>query len=439
MRRLLSLLAMGLLLAVAAVIPAPAGPDPEEAEVPSGPVGAGRGGYFHCPWSVRDNFTASRYALVSTAPSSFLISHLANGRMLPGPVGSVAAGGGFSVPNTRVIGNTPAVVEMSSAPSAAAVTGAGERLSAAYLCPAASPGVWHLPGGSANEGEVLTLYVLNPFTEDARVSLRVFSEFGAESARDLELLSISARRMRRFDLHDLFPGRRSLAVMVEQTDGLVAPAMAWGMPEDLAVWPGSRPDEAWEFPTAGVDGMAADLVLANESLIEVTVTMEVFDEVRSLLESAQHVIPGPGLVRIPLGEVPVRDFGVRLTGDLPFSAALVGADGPATAAAAGASALAEEWLVPGPGTASADFRLRILNTGVSDIAVSLRNAGITGSGGSGPGETVTVPAGSIVTVDAADAGMAGLLASGSASYSVAWWARDEQGRIMLGEAHPVDP
>lgn len=275
MRRLLSLLAMGLLLAVAAVMPAPAGPDPEAAEGPSGSAGEGRSGYFYCPWSVRDNFTASRYALVSTAPASFLISYLANGRALSGPVGSVAAGGGFSLPNTRVIGNTPAVAEMSAAPSAAAVTAAGERLSAAYLCPSASPGTWHLPGGSANEGEVLTLYVLNPFTEDARVSLRVFSEFGAEAARELELLSISARRMRRFDLHDLFPGRRSLAVMVEQTDGLVAPAMAWGTPQDLAVWPGSRPNEAWEFPTAGVDGLAADLVLANESLIEVTVTMEV--------------------------------------------------------------------------------------------------------------------------------------------------------------------
>lgn len=438
MRRLLSLLAMGLLLAAAAVMPAPASRDPSPAEGPPGAGGEGRGGYFYCPWSVRDNFTASRYALVSTAPASFLISYLANGRTLPGPVGSVAAGGGFSLPNTRVIGNTPAVVEMSAAPSAAAVTAAGERMSAAYLCPSAFPGTWHLPGGSTNEGEVLTLYVLNPFTEDARVSLRVFSEFGAEAARDLELMSVSARRMRRFDLHDLFPGRRSLAVMVEQTAGLAAPVMAWGTSEDRAVWPGSAPNESWEFPTAGVDGMAADLVLANESLIEVTVTMEIFDAVRSLLESEQYVIPGPGLVRIPLDEAPVRDFGVRLTGDLPFSAALVGADGPAAVAAAGASELAEEWLVPGPGAAPADFKLRILNTGVSDIRVSIRNADLTGAGGSGPGETVTVPAGSIVTADASDAGLAGLLVSGSASYSVAWWARDEQGRMMLGEARPLE-
>lgn len=429
------MLAMGLLLAAAVAVPAPADRDPDAAAGRSGTVGEGRGRYFNCPWSVRDNFNASRFALVSAVPTSFLVSYLANGRMLSGPVGSVAAGGGVSLPNTRVIGNTPALAEMSGAPSAAAVTAAGERLLAGYLCPAAVPGAWHLPGGSANEGEKLTLYVLNPFTEDARISLRVFSEFGAEAARDLELLSVSARRLRRFDLHDLFPGRRSLAVVVEQTAGLTIPALEWETPEDRAVWPGSAPDEAWEFPAAGVDGMAADLVLANRSLIEVTVTMEVFDAVRSLLESSQYVIPGPGLLRIPLDEVPVRDFGVRLTGDLPFSAALVGAGGPeATAAAAGASVLAEEWLVPGPGTAPADFRLRILNTGVSDIDVSYRNAGLGGAGGE---RTVTAAAGTIVTVDAADAGLSGLLLSGSASFSAAWWARDEQGRIMLGEAHPV--
>lgn len=434
MRRLVALLVMGLFLAAAATVPAPADLDPDPAAGRSGTGGEGRGRYFNCPWSVRDDFTASRYALVSAVPSSFLVSYLANGRMLSGPVGSVAAGGGVSLPNTRVIGNTPSVAEMSGAPSAAAVTAAGERLLAGYLCPSVVSGAWHLPGGSANEDEKLTLYVLNPFTEDARISLRVFSEFGAEAARDLELLSVSARRLRRFDLHDLFPGRRSLAVMVEQTAGLTIPVMEWETPEDRAVWPGSAPDEAWEFPTAGVDGMAADLVLANESLMEVTVTMEVFDEVRSLLESGQYVIPGPGLIRIPLDEVPVRDFGVRLTGDLPFSAAVTGVGDAGAAAAAGASALAEEWLVPGPGAVPADFQLRILNTGVSDMEVSYRNAGLGGSGGE---QTVTVAAGTIVTVDAADTAAAGLLLSGSSSFSAAWWARDEQGRIMLGEAYPI--
>lgn len=428
MRRLLAVLAMGFLLAVAAVIPAPAGRDPDPG--PPAAQRAGSPGYFNCPWSLRDNFNNSSYALVSAVPSSFRVSYLANGRMESGPVGSVAAGGGISLPNTRLIGASPALAEMSGTPSAAAVTAAGERLLAGYLCPEALPGVRHLPGGSTEEGESLTLYLLNPFTEDARVGLRVFSEFGAEANRDLEVLTVPARRIRRFEMHDLFPGRRSLVALVEQTAGLVIPVMAWQTPDDGAVWPGMSANESWEFPTAGVAGMEADLVLANQALIEVTVDMEVFDEAGSLLESRQYVIPGPGLAKIPLGEVEVSDFGVRLTGDLPFSAALIAGGG----AAAGARWVAEEWLVPGPGTAPADFKLRILNTGVSDIAVSYRNAGLGGPGGA---ETITVAAGTVVTADVADSGLSGLLVSGDGSFSVAWWAEDDQGRIMLGEASPA--
>ena len=172
------------------------------------------------------------------------------------------------------------------------------------------------------------------------------------------------------------------------------------------------------------------MLLANDALIDVTVDMEVFDEAGSLLESRQYAIPGPGLAKIPLGEVEVSDFGVRLTGDLPFSAALIAGGG----AAAGARWVAEEWLVPGPGTAPADFKLRILNTGVSDIAVSYRNAGL---GGPGAAETITVAAGTVATVDAADSGLSGLLVSGDGSFSAAWWAEDGQGRIMLGEASPA--
>lgn len=431
MRRLLAVLAMGFFLAVAAVIPAPAGRDPDPG--PPAEPQAGSPGYFNCPWSLRDNFNNSRYALVSAVPSSFRVSYLANGRMESGPVGSVAAGGGISLPNTRVIGASPALAEMSGTPSAAAVTAAGERLLAGYLCPEALPGVRHLPGGSTEEGESLTLYLLNPFTEDARVGLRIFSEFGAEANRDLEVLTVPARRLRRFEMHDLFPGRRSLATLVEQTAGLVIPVMAWETPDDGAVWPGMSANESWEFPAAGVAGMEADLLLANDALIDVTVDMEVFDEAGSLLESRQYAIPGPGLTRIPLGEVEVRDFGVRLTGDLPFSAALT-AGGGAVAAAAGSRWVAEEWLVPGPGTAPADFKLRILNTGVSDIAVSYRSAGL---GGPGAAETITVAAGAVVTADAAESGLSGLLVSGDGSFSVAWWAEDDQGRIMLGEASPA--
>lgn len=434
MRRLLAVLAMGFLLAVAAVIPAPADRDQDPVAGPPAAEEAASSGYFNCPWSLRDNFNSSRYALVSAVPSSFRVSYLANGRTESGPVGSVAAGGGISLPNTRVIGNTPALAEMSGTPSAAAVVAAGERLLAGYLCPEALPGVRHLPGGSTEEGESLTLYLLNPFTEDARVGLRVFSEFGAEANRDLEVLSVPARRIRRFELHDLFPGRRSLAALVDQTAGLVIPVMAWETPDDGAVWPGMSANETWEFPTAGVAGMEADLVLANDALIEVTVNMEVFDAAGSLLESRQYVIPGPGLAKIPLGEVEVSDFGVRLTGDLPFSAALTAKGGPAAAAAAGARWVAEEWLVPGPGTAPADFKLRILNTGVSDIAVSYRNAGLGGSGGA---ETITAAAGTIVTADVADSGLSGLSVTGDGTFSVAWWAEDDLGRIMLGEASPV--
>ena len=435
MTRVVGLLLAGFFVVAAVGLPAPPSLDPVSdriAVVEEAVFGSSR--FVHCPWALSDGRRRSVYVAAADSPTGFDISFPESGEIEQQTSGDVMREAMAKIENPRGIGTSSALVEFSESPGSVGVVAFGEDLLAGDLCTARIPATWHVPGGSTLEGERLTLRLFNPFTADARVDLWALSELGTEAGESLEGLTVPANRTRIVALDEILAGRASLAIIVRPLVGTVIPVMVLETGSDTAVWPGTGSSEGWEFPVAAVDGLETELVLTNEASLEVNFLMEVFDETATFLEPVTGTIDGPGQTRVPLGEIPTSGFGIRVTGDGPFGAAVVGRSETAAAATVGTPINASAWLVPGPLAVPADARLRLLNAGAVDLDITYTALTPSGQGLSG---ALALAAGAVETVTVTGSEVTGVFVSGNGAFSVAWWA-EAAGAAMFGGAVPVE-
>ena len=433
MIRAAALLAAGFCTAAAVFLtpPGPSDPAPDllagSAAAPSGPAR-----FIYCPWSWSDGSAEAVYTAAADGPASFEISFPGEERAGPVLDGEAGPERAARLPSP-LVGTVSALVEFTEGTGSAASAFSGGGLLAGDLCPGGLPPVWHLPGGSTLDGEKLTLRLFNPFTMDARVDLWALSEMGAEASEALDGLAVPARRTRVVELEKILPGREALSILVLPSAGAVIPAMILDTGADAAVWPGAGASEAWEFPIAAVEGLAAELVLTNDSSLGVNFLVEVFDEASALFDPIEGFVEGPGQARLDLGEISSSGLGLLVTGDGPFGAAVRGRSETAAAAVLGSPVNAAAWLIPGPGSVAADARIRLLNTGVTAFEVSYTF--LTPSGAGGPA-SLELPPLSVATVEVEDVQTAAVLVSGEGAFSAAWWAESE-GKAVFGGAVPI--
>lgn len=434
MIRAAALLAAGFCTAAAVFLTPPSSPDPApdllagEEEIFPGPSR-----FIHCPWALSDGSTEGVYTVAADGPAAFGISFPDGETTGPRLAGEAGPDRAARLSNP-IIGAVSALVEFSEGTGSAAAAFSGGDMLAGDLCPGAVPSVWHLPGGSTMEGERLTLRLFNPFTVDARVDLWALSELGAEADAALDGLAVPARRTRVVGLEEILPGREALSILVLPRSGAVIPAMILDAGGDAAVWPGVGASEAWEFPIAAVEGLDTELVLTNDASLEVNFLVEVFDETGALFDPIDGFIEGPGQARLDLGGISSSGFGLLITGDGAFGAAVRGRSAAAAAVYSGTSVNAAAWLVPGPGSVPADARLRLLNTGLTPFEVSYTILTPSGAGRRAALELAPL---SVETVEVTDSGAAGVLVSGEGAFSAAWWAESE-GRAVFAGAVPIE-
>ncbi len=434
MRRLATFGVAAFLVVAAFSLSAPPVLDPDPATTTTiAPEDIAVSRFFHCPWAFADDRRDSSYVFLANADTDFVISYPQSGEVETGESGIVPLGAAVSVDNERVVGASSAIVEFSDGPAAAAVVAIGDQMLAGDLCSSNVPAVWHVAGGSTREGERLTLRLFNPFADDARVDVSAVSELGTEADDSFQAVSIPARSTRTFDLEVVLPGREALSVFVEHIEGSVIPVMVQDIGSDRAMWPGTRHSEVWEFPLAGEPGLTTELVLTNVAPIDVTFSVEIFDESASVLSGETGTIAGPGQTRVAL-EPQAGAFGVRVTADGPFGAVMVGRSEFATVATVGAFTTSDAWLIPGPNAEpSATYTMWLLNTGVDTITVTYRKANATGTGEQA---SLEIAAGAVASVDVTDVATTGIAATGTGPFSVAWSA--EFGALrMFGGAVPI--
>ena len=433
-RAVFILAAAALVVAALRLPPPPTGDSPSGAEVLVEEYRLRQARFVSCPWALADGRRSSAYLAAAESPSSFDMSFLEGGEARETRSGEVTETSRVaSIANPREVGISSALVEFAQSDGAVGVVAFGEGLLAGDLCTASLPSTWHLPGGSTLAGEELTLRLFNPFTTDARVDLWAFSELGTEAAESLEALTVPGGRTRVVSLDEVLEGRESLAIIVRPTLGSVIPVMELDAGSDSAVWPATGSSEGWEFPVAGVEGLSTSLVLTNEASLEVNFVVELFGDASTSMAPLGGTIDGPGQVRVELDGLQASEFGVRVTGDGPFGAALVGRSGTAVAATSGTPINDIAWLLLGPRAAPADARLHFLNAGVVDLDVTY--TAVTASGEELQ-DSITLAAGAVETVPVTDPDVVGVRAWGTGPFSAAWWA-EAQGSVIFAGGVPV--
>ena len=439
MSRLVVTILSGMLLAAGVMLPVPPAGDPVAANVEAVEVERfGIGPYAHCPWALSDGMRSTAYIAVAPNPTGLGLSFVENGEVgspLTGDPVAGEAGAVAKIVNPRPVGVSSAFAEFYGGEGVVGVVAVGEDILAGDVCPAVNSPTWHLPGGSTLDGEKLVLRLFNPFSADARVDLWALSELGTEADDRLEALTVPARRTRIVMIKEILDGRESLAIIVRPSAGSVIPTMSLEWDTDSAVWAGAAPSRGWEFPVAGVAGLDSTLVLTNEASLPVNFLVETFAEDASPGTPFGGVIEGPGQVRIPLSEPAASGIGLRVTGDGPFGAAVVGRSATAVAVTPGLPTNGDAWLVPGPGAEGSGARLHLLNTGVREVLVSYTV--LDSSGESGLSDLVAVPPTSLRAVSLPVRGTDAVAVSGDGPLTVGWWA-EAGGKVVFGGGLPRD-
>lgn len=424
MSRIAAILVIALVGAAALILEPPRSLDPEVSvastvvdEVPD----ATR--FSHCAWAFADGDVETTFAVAAVPAVEYRLSFPQTGELTEGTERLLPAGAavGIELASIRQQGDSPAIVEFDDGPTAVAVVAAGDTEIAAANCPSSLPKVWHLPGGTTADPDEYVIRLMNPFADDARVDLSVTSELGSEAAPDLQGLSIPARTTRIVDMSEALPGRSSISVTIDQVEGSVIPMAQVSTPGDIAVWEATRQSETWEFPLVDSGAGTAVLTLSNSAPVPVTYTLELFGEDATVEVIDGGIVPGPGQVTVPVADLGVGPFGIRVSGDGPMAATVTERGESSVAITPGAPTVSSRWLLPGPNAETSGlYRLWLMNSGIDTITVEYRF--LDAVGGVSDGDSVELAPGATASVAVTDAGTAGMILEAGGAFSAGWSA-----------------
>ena len=379
MRRTSVALLLGALVVGAYLLPAPdPAPEPLAGVIIDrpglqSPVDAS---IWYCPWA---QSTAERDSTFSVASMGAAQAQFTFPVAIPGEDPDTAVletlGPGaarLALSDIAQRGDSPAFIEFTDGPSAAAVTVAGDVLTA-DACVAAGPDEWFFVGGSTRTGERLRLRLFNPFSEIAKVTVSGFSEIGVEALGELRSVSVNPRSWRDIDFEELLRQRETLVISVRADDGLIVPAMAYGSETDEAWWSGTGLSTEWDFPVVRDGGLDdAALVVANPGLAPVEVTIDVYTR-SGAQRSAFTLTVGPEApLRVGFEDIPETVIGAKVTATSPVAVAVVASGKAGTAVTAGIPATARTWLLPGLGAVGPEEAfLWLLNSGDEAVTVTI--------------------------------------------------------------------
>ncbi|OFW67147.1 MAG: hypothetical protein A2Z12_03725 [Actinobacteria bacterium RBG_16_68_21] len=392
---------------------------------------------WYCPWAQSDTDRDSFLAVASLAPATadFTLPVAIPGEP-PDQAQAVTSGpgaSGITLSDIAQRGDSPGFIEFSNGPSAASVMVTGDVV-AADDCVATGPDEWFFAGGSTMTGERLVLRLFNPFPETAKVSVTGFSEIGVEALGDLRSVSVNPRSWRDIPFEELLRQRQTLVISVRAEEGLAIPAMSWTSGTDEALWMGTDLSTTWEFPVLrDADLETSSIVVANPSINDVDVTVDLFTEEGAQRGAFSFTIPALSPLRIGLGEVDAAAIGALVTASAPVAASVVAVGTAGTAATAGSPDQAVQWLLPGVRSAGSNTAsLWLLNSG--DESVSVTISALTG-GETRNSKEILEP-GTIKRITVERSGVFGYMVTSMDRFSAAWSISGPRG-IAFAAGIPV--
>ncbi len=472
MKRVLLVLAAGL-ITVAAVLaprpPEPAGPSftgigSGDEETPSAQATV-----WYCPWL---SAGAERDSWLMLAADDTVNATITLPSPIPNEPADTAEETVFAqtalpveVADIRRRGDSPGFVEFDGGPSAVAALVVADSEEGATLisgdrCPATLPKLWHLPGGTTRRGRTTILRLFNPFPDDAKVTVSGTSEFGDAGLVALESVDVPGRSWQDFTLNDHINLLDNLNLTVSAEEGLVVPALVVRTDGDEATWPGSALSTTWEFPQVRQTGLVPTLVVSNPGSEDVDIVVDVYDADGSALQArSERVAPAiPG--SIELSDLADGFFGIRVTASGPVAAVVVAEDRSdivddegtdpedeeeegeeeqrqteRIAGTVGAPAAATRWLLPVPGTLqAATSTVWVLNTGTEAVNAELQPLGLDAI----EPETLVIAPGSVARVVLPQEDVVtGYLIAADGPVSASWSVESGDGVAMVAGI-PVD-
>lgn len=376
---------------------------------------------WYCPWAQanaeRDSAVAVAAVVPAEAEFTFPVA-------IPGQAADTAAaemlGPGAAVVTLSGVaqrGDSPAFIEFSDGPAAAAVTVIGDVV-AADPCVAQGPDEWFFAGGSTITGERLSLRLFNPFPETAKVTITGFSEIGVEALGSLRSISVNPRSWKDIPFEELLRQRQSLVLSVRADTGLIVPAMTFGAEDgDEGWWLGSDLATAWELPVVQAEGTAASIVIGNPGPTAVDVTVDLYGVDDSYPEAFVATVPPESPLRLSLADVGAAVLGARVSATDPVVVGVVASGEAGVAVTGGVPAPSRTWLLPGLRTQGLETgTLWLLNTSFDPVAVTVGML----TGNDVINARYTVEPGRVLLVPVTDEDAFGFLVSAPAPFSAGW-------------------
>lgn len=330
MRRALLLLLAGLVafLGVLQIAPAPdSGPDfatTEEVE-PDGAVSSRS--VWYCPWVEAGDVVDSDIVVATDVNVDVRITLLDPLTNEPPTVAnySIVGPGALGIDTGELLrrGESPALVEISDGPAAAASLEWGDALLSGDRCIVSTPKVWYLTGGATKTGTFTELRLFNPFAENAEVVVTAFSEFGVDLISDLDGFDVAGRSWTTIDMEQYLPFRDELAFTVATTKGLVIPVIVRTDERGEAMWPGSSPSETWDFPIVTTGGLEPFIAVLSAGQDDIRVTVDILMSDGSVVGAREIVIDSSLPALIPLSDLATAPYGVRLRATAPIAASVI--------------------------------------------------------------------------------------------------------------------
>lgn len=362
-------------------------------------------------------------------------------------------------------GESPAVVEISDGPAAAASLEWADSLLSGDRCIASVPKIWYVTGGSTKVGTFTELRLFNPFADNAEVTIVAHSELGVALVAELDGFDVAGRSWTTIDMEPYLPFRDELAFTITSTKGLVIPVLIRSNDRGEASWPGSAPSGTWEFPVVNTGELEPFISVMSAGDDQIVVSVDIVTEDGTVTNAREATVNSDVPVLIPLSDLAAPPFGVRLRATSPIAATVIavtptaevdGGEGEAPdtettttvtetttttadseeplirglAGSVGIARPSSEWIVPIDTLPQNATTMWILNSGVSPVTAHVAPLGEVEY--HGEDDTITIEPGSIVGIPVdVGIGVYGYSVSADGPVSVAWEMSGERGAVLV--------
>lgn len=313
-------------------------------------------------------------AILSTANGPAQIGLFTNGATAGSLATSTGSSGSTVIPvgDIAAVGTVGGLIELPNATSTAGVVVAGAASFSAEACQSVPSPDTFLTGGSTVSGESFAVQIMNPYSGEATVSLRVTSEAGLESNERFNSILIPPRSSEVISFNELIPGREQLSVAIQTQRGRVMAVALQEIEGETSLWTAIPEAQDWFLPVP--EGQPSrHILIGTSSAIDVDYQVDFYGPGGLEEGLVSGVLPANGQAFIDLDQMSEETSAVRVIATAPVVPTLRIRTPVGLATTSASSVQANRWMLPSASVPEGgQARMVIFNASIEDSTVSIR-------------------------------------------------------------------